>query len=161
MIPSNPSIEVLLDPISLPFPTIGLYHMEGRFLHLLPSEHNMSSGSPFVSPEGSSPSQQPPQLSSGAEMKRIHLDPSLCQPLTPVTSLVGHSFSHLRRIWRGIEQRLPDRMLELLTKTGQRVENTNIILDIGNGKVEELISYNQLLEHMLKLKNFYFIQPTP
>ena len=29
------SIEELLDPRSLPPPTIGLYHMEGRFLHLL------------------------------------------------------------------------------------------------------------------------------
>ena len=31
---------------------------------------------------------------------------------------------------------------------GQSVENINFILDIGNGKVEELISYNQLLEHL-------------
>ena len=31
---------------------------------------------------------------------------------------------------------------------GQRVENINFILDIGNGKVEALISYNQLLEHL-------------
>ena len=31
---------------------------------------------------------------------------------------------------------------------GQRVENINFILDIGNGKVEELVSYNQLLEHL-------------
>ena len=31
---------------------------------------------------------------------------------------------------------------------GQRVENINFILDIGNGKVEELISYNQILEHL-------------
>ena len=31
---------------------------------------------------------------------------------------------------------------------GQRVENNSLILDIGNGKVEELISYNQLLEHL-------------
>ena len=31
---------------------------------------------------------------------------------------------------------------------GQRVESINFILDIGNGKVEELISYNQLLEHL-------------
>ena len=31
---------------------------------------------------------------------------------------------------------------------GQRIENINFILDIGNGKVEELISYNQLLEHL-------------
>ena len=31
---------------------------------------------------------------------------------------------------------------------GQRVENIIFILDIGNGKVEELISYNKLLEHL-------------
>ena len=31
---------------------------------------------------------------------------------------------------------------------GQRIENINFILDIGNGEVEELISYNQLLEHL-------------
>ena len=30
---------------------------------------------------------------------------------------------------------------------GQSVENIKFFLDIGNGKVEELISYNQLLEH--------------
>ena len=33
-------------------------------------------------------------------------------------------------------------------ENGHRVENINYILDIGNGKVEELISYNQLLEHL-------------
>ena len=31
---------------------------------------------------------------------------------------------------------------------GHRVENINFVLDIGNGKVEELISYNQLFEHI-------------
>ena len=29
---------------------------------------------------------------------------------------------------------------------GQRIENINFILDIANGKVEELITYNQLLK---------------
>ena len=29
---------------------------------------------------------------------------------------------------------------------GQRIENINFILDIGNDKVEALISYNQLIE---------------
>ena len=33
-------------------------------------------------------------------------------------------------------------------ENGDRVENINFILDTGNGKVEELISYNQLLEHL-------------
>ena len=31
---------------------------------------------------------------------------------------------------------------------GHRLENINFILDIGNGKVEELFSYNQLLDHL-------------
>ena len=39
--------------------------------------------------------------------------------------------------------------LEIIDQqTGHRIENINFILDIGNGKVEELISYNQLLEHL-------------
>ena len=46
---------------------------------------------------------------------------------------------------RGIEPRLPE--------TGHRVDNINFILDIGNGKVEELISYNQLLEHLEKAQD--------
>ena len=31
---------------------------------------------------------------------------------------------------------------------GHRLENINFILDIGKGKVEELILYNQLLDHL-------------
>ena len=31
-------------------------------------------------------------------------------------------------------------------ENGHRVENINFILDVGNGKVEELISYNELLD---------------
>ena len=33
-------------------------------------------------------------------------------------------------------------------ENGHRIKNINFILDIGNGKVEELISYNQLLDHL-------------
>ena len=33
-------------------------------------------------------------------------------------------------------------------ENGHRVENINFILDIGNGKVEEMISYNQPLEYL-------------
>ena len=35
-----------------------------------------------------------------------------------------------------------------MSLTGHRVDYINFILDIGNGKVEELISYNQLFEHL-------------
>ena len=33
-------------------------------------------------------------------------------------------------------------------ENGHRIENINFILDTGNGKVEELISCNQLLDHL-------------
>ena len=36
-----------------------------------------------------------------------------------------------------------------------RRENINFILDIGNGKLEELISYNQLLDHLEAAQDNY------
>ena len=33
-------------------------------------------------------------------------------------------------------------------ENGHRIENICFILDIGNGKVKELISYNQLCDHL-------------
>ena len=45
--------------------------------------------------------------------------------------------------------KVPRQVVEIIDQdNGQRVEIINFILDIGNGKVEELISYNQLLEHL-------------
>ena len=82
-------------------------------------------------------------------MKRIHLDPSLCLPLTP-SDLIGRTFllppeengeRHRAKVTRQVVEIIDE-------DNGQRVENINFILDIGNGKVEELISYNQLLEHL-------------
>ena len=89
-----------------------------RFLHLLtllkikfPMDHHLDTK------KVPHRNRRPLQSSSGPEMKRIHLDPSLCLPLTPVTSLVEHSFFHLRKMGRGIEPRLSDRLLKLLTRT--------------------------------------------
>ena len=36
---------------------------------------------------------------------------------------------------------------------GHRVENIYFFLDIGNGKVEEMISYNQILDHLENAQN--------
>ena len=48
------------------------------------------------------------------------------------------------------------KFVEIIDKeNGHRLENINFILDIGNGKVEELISYNQLLEHLENAQNNY------
>ena len=41
---------------------------------------------------------------------------------------------------------------ELEAADGNRIPNINIILDIGEGKVEELITYNQLLDHLEQAK---------
>ena len=57
-----------------------------------PSEDKITSGSPLQPSEGSSPNRRPRQSSSGPEMRRIHLDPSLCLPLTPQIKLGGHFF---------------------------------------------------------------------
>ena len=48
------------------------------------------------------------QSSSGPEMMRIHLDPSLCLLLAQKTLLGGHSLCLLKQMVRGIEARLPE-----------------------------------------------------
>ena len=42
---------------------------------------------------------------------------------------------------------------EIEAEDGTRIPNINFILDIGEGKVEELIPYNQLLDHLEKAKD--------
>ena len=37
---------------------------------------------------------------------------------------------------------------EIEAQDGNRIQNINFILDIGEGKGEELITYNQLLDHL-------------
>ena len=67
-------------------------------------------------------------------MMRIHLDPSLFLP--PEENGERHRAKVTRQVVENNDQ-----------DNGHRIENIDFILDIGNGKVEELISYNQLLEH--------------
>ena len=50
-----------------------------------PSGDKISTGSPIGAPEVPHRKRRSLQSSSGPEMKTIHLDPSLCLPLTPVT----------------------------------------------------------------------------
>ena len=56
--------------------------------------------------------------------------------------------SHMTSNKLGVYNLVTRQVVEIIDQdNGQRIENINFILDIGNGKVEELISYNQLLEH--------------
>ena len=45
--------------------------------------------------------------------------------------------------------KLTRKVVEIIDhENSPRIKNINFIQDIGNGKVEELISYNQLLDHL-------------
>ena len=114
-----------------------------------PSEDKISSGSPLGAPEGSSPEQKAPTVFIRS---RDEENPSGSKPMPTFdpSDLIGRTFllppeengeRHRAKVTRQV--------VEIIDQdNGQRVENISFILDIGNGKVEELISYNQLLEHL-------------
>ena len=115
-----------------------------------PYEDKISSGSPLGSPEGSSPGQKAPTVVSRS---RDEENPSGSKPMPTFdpSDLIGRTFllppeengerRHRAKVTRQV--------VEIIDQdNGQRIEYINFILDIGNGKVEEIISYNQLLEHL-------------
>ena len=82
-----------------------------------PSEDKISSGSPLGSPEGYPPKQKAPTVFIRS---RDEENPSGSKPMPTFdpSDLIGRTFPyHLRRMGRGIEPRLPDRLLKLLTRT--------------------------------------------
>ena len=114
-----------------------------------PSVDKISSGSPLGSPEGSSPDKKAPTVFIRS---RDEENPSGSKPMPTFdpSDLIRRTFllppeengeRHRAKVTRQV--------VEIIDQdNGQRVEKINFILDIGNGKVEELISYNQLLEHL-------------
>ena len=114
-----------------------------------PSEDKISSGSPLGSPEGSSPEQKAPTVFIRSRDEE-NPSGSKSMPTFDPSDLIGRTFllppeengeRHRAKVTR--------KVVEIIDQEdGQRVENINFIPDIGNGKVEELISYNQLLEHL-------------
>ena len=82
-----------------------------------PSEDKISSESPLESPEGPPPEQNAPTVFISS---RDEENPSGSKPMPTLdpSDLIGRTFLlHQRRMGRGIEPRLPDRMLKLLTRT--------------------------------------------
>ena len=114
-----------------------------------PSEDKITSGSPLGAPEGSSPEQKAPTVFIRS---RDEENPSGSKPMPTFdpSDLIGRTFllppeengeRHRAKVTR--------KVVEIIYQdNGQRIENINFIKDIGNGKVEELISYNELLEHL-------------
>ena len=114
-----------------------------------PSEDIISSGSPLEAPEGSSPDQKAPTVFIRS---RDEENPSGSKPMPTFdpSDLIGKTFL-LPPEENGDRHRaeVTRQVVEIIDQdNGQRIENNNFILDIGIGKVEELISYSQLLEHL-------------
>ena len=104
-----------------------------------PSEEKISSGSPLEGPEGSSSKQKAPTVFIRS---RDEENPSGSKPIPTFdpSDLIGRTFlpppeengeRHRAKVTRQVVETIDQ-------DNGQRVENINFILDIGNGKVEEL-----------------------
>ena len=113
------------------------------------SEDIISCGSPLGSPEGYPVIQKAPTLFIRS---RDEQNPSGSKPMptSDPSDLIGRTF--LLPPWENGERhraKLTRQVVEIIDEdNGQRVENINFNLHIGNGKVEEITSYNQLLEHI-------------
>ena len=112
-----------------------------------PSEDKITSGSLMGPSEGYSPKQMTPTVFMRS---RDEENPSGSKPMPTFdpTDLIGRIFI-LHPEENGMRHRakVTRKVVEIIDQgNGHRVENINFILDIGNGKVEELISCNQLLE---------------
>ena len=114
-----------------------------------PSEDKISSGSPLGAPERSSPEQKAPTVfirsrdeeNPSGYKPMPTFDPSDLIRRTLLLRPEENGESHRAKVTRQV--------VEIIDQdNSQRVQNINFILDIENGKVEELISYNQLLEHL-------------
>ena len=81
-----------------------------------PSEDKISSGSPLGAPDGYSPEQKAPTVFIRS---RDEENPSGSKPMPTFdpSDLIGRtSYFHLRKMGRGIEPRLPEKLLKLLTR---------------------------------------------
>ena len=114
-----------------------------------PSDDKISSGSPLGAPDGSSTEQKAPTVYIRTRDEE-NTSGSKPMPTFDPSDLIGGTFllppqengeRHRAKVTRQV--------VEIIDQDNdQRVENINFILDIANGKVEEPISYNQLLEHL-------------
>ena len=119
-----------------------------------PSGDKISSGSPQGPSEGYSPNQKTPTVFVRSRDEE-NLSGSKPMPTFDPTDLIGRTFL-LPPEENGERYRVKvtRKVVEVIDQeNGHRVENINFIIDIGNGKFEELISYNQLLEHLETAQN--------
>ena len=115
---------------------------------IYPSEDKISSGSPLGHSEGFSPKQKTPTV---LIWSRDEENPSGSKPMPTFdpADLIGRTFLlPLEENGERHRAKITRKVVEIIDQeNGHRIENINFILGIVNEKVEELISYNELLEH--------------
>ena len=100
-------------------------------------------------------SAQPATLLSTSNQGMMMVQPqgSLCQNSTLMTLLEGPFYYPLETMGR-LRAKVTRKVVEDIEQAdGERVKNLSFILGIGNGKLEEIISYNQLVDHLEAVAN--------
>ena len=114
------------------------------------------SGASMGASEGSKPTKTPkvPTVFIGA--RQDDAGPSIIKPMLEFDpdNLIGRTFllppqENGERLRAKVTKKVVE---EIEAADGNRIPNINFILDIGEGKVEELITYNQLLDHLEQAK---------
>ena len=110
------------------------------------------SGASMGSSEGSKPTKTPKAPTVIIRSRQDDASPSIIKPRPEFDpdNLVGRTFllppqENGERLRAKVTKKVVE---EIEAADGNRIPNINFILDIGEGKVEELITYNQLLDHL-------------
>ena len=112
----------------------------------------ITSGASMGSSEGSKPTKTPNVPTVFIRSRQDDAGPSIIKPMLEFDpdNLVGRTFllppqENGERLRAKVTKKVVE---EIGAADGNRIPNINFILDIGEGKVEELITYNQLLDHI-------------
>ena len=110
------------------------------------------SGASMGTSEGSKPSKTSKVPTVFIRSRQDDAGPSIIKPMPEFDpdSLIGRTFllppqENGERLRSKVTKKVVE---EIEAAGGNRIPNINFILDIGEGKVEELITYNQLLDHL-------------
>ena len=104
------------------------------------------------SSEGSKPTKTPKVPTVFIRSRQDAAGPSIVKPMPEFDpdNLIGRTFllppqEYGERLRAKVTKKVVE---EIEAADGNRIPNINFILDIGEGKVEELITHNQLLDHL-------------
>ena len=110
------------------------------------------SGASMGYSEGSKPTKTPKVPTVFIRSRQDDAGPSIIKPIPEFDpdNLIGRTFLlPLQENGERLRAKVTKKVVEEIEPAdGNRIPNINFRLDIGEGKVEELITYNQLLDHL-------------